>query len=114
VELLTPEEKDQRQTFAGEFSGMTLHPFDYAGHEATFAELTGLVKASLTEAERAFLLGFEAGDPDWSLFPVAGADRLPAPRWKLLNIEKLRSSNPAKHTAGLNALRDALRITGDP
>ena len=114
VELLTPEEKDQRQTFAREFSGMTLHPFDYAGHEAAFAELTGLVKASLTEAERAFLLGFEAGDPDWSLFPVAGADRLLAPRWKLLNIEKLRCSNPAKHTAGLNALRDALRITGDP
>jgi hypothetical protein len=72
-------------------SRSSLLPFDEAVHEATFAELIGLVNASLTEAERVFLLGFEAGDPDWALFPVAGADRLLAPRWKLLNIERLRS-----------------------
>lgn len=112
VELLAPEARDQRQTFAGEFSGMTLLPFDYAVHEATFTELTGLVNASLTEAEQAFLLGFEAGDPDWGLFPVAGADRLPAPRWKLLNIQRLRSANPAKHAAGLEALRRVLAGRG--
>jgi len=108
VELLAPEAKDQRKTFEGEFSGMTLLPFDYAAHEATFVELTGLVQASLTDADRSFLLGFEAGDPDWSLFPVTGADRLPAPRWKLLNIQKLRSGNPAKHAAGLRTLAQVL------
>ena len=108
VELLAPEAKDQRKTFEGEFSGMTLLPFDYAGHEATFVELIGLVHASLTDADRRFLLGFEAGDPDWSLFTVAGADRLPAPRWKLLNIQKLRSENPAKHAAGLRTLAQVL------
>jgi hypothetical protein len=43
-------------------------------------KLTGLVRVSLTDADRSFLIGFEAGDPDWSLFPVAGAERLPAPR----------------------------------
>ncbi|MBM3955867.1 MAG: nucleotidyl transferase AbiEii/AbiGii toxin family protein [Planctomycetes bacterium] len=108
VELLAPEAKDQRKTFEGEFSGMTLLPFDYAGHEATFVELIGLVHASLTDADRRFLLGFEAGDPDWSLFTVAGADRLPAPRWKLLNIQKLRSENRAKHAAGLRTLAQVL------
>jgi hypothetical protein len=87
---------------------MTMLPFDYAAHEATFVELTGLVQASLTDADRRFLLGFEAGDPDWSLFPVAGADRLPAPRWKLLNIQKLRSEKPAKHAAGLRILEQVL------
>ena len=108
VELLAPEVKDQRKTFEGEFSGMTMLPFDYAAHEATFVELTGLVQASLTAADRSFLLSFEAGEPDWSLFPVAGADRLPAPRWKLLNIQKLRSENPAKHAAGLRTLAQVL------
>jgi hypothetical protein len=108
VELLAPEAKDQRKTFECEFSGMTMLPFDYAAHEATFVELTGLVQASLTDADRRFLLGFEAGDPDWSLFPVAGADRLPAPRWKLLNIQKLRSEKPAKHAAGLRILEQVL------
>lgn len=108
VELLAPEAKDQRKTFEGEFSGMTMLPFDYAAHEATFVELTGLVQASLTDADRSFLLGFDAGDPDWSLFSVAGADRLPAPRWKLLNIQKLRSQNSTKHAAGLRALAQVL------
>jgi hypothetical protein len=82
AELLNPEAKDQRQTFAGEFAGMTLLPFDYAVHEATFAELTAKVKASLTPTERAFLLSFEEGSPDWSLFTATGADRrerTPAP-----------------------------------
>jgi hypothetical protein len=108
AELLDPEAKDQRQTFAGEFAGMTLLPFDYAVHEATFAELTAAARASLTPAERTFLVGFEEGSPDWSLFPATGAERLPAPRWKLLNIQKLRSKNPAKHAAGLEILRGVL------
>jgi predicted nucleotidyltransferase component of viral defense system len=111
VELLNPEAKDQRQTFAGEFAGMTLLPFDYAVHEATFAELTAAVRASLAPAERTFLVGFEEGSPDWSLFPATGAERLPAPRWKLLNIQKLRSENPAKHAAGLEILRGVLGAT---
>ena len=113
AELLAPEAKDQRRTFAGEFAGMTLLPFDYASHEATLAELVAAVSGSLTEPERRFLVGFEAGEPDWSLFPVAGADRLPAPRWKLLNIQKLRAGNPAKHAAGLQVLRSALGIGGE-
>jgi hypothetical protein len=112
AELLNPEAKDQRQTLAGEFAGMTLLPFDYAVHEATFAELTAKVKASLTPTERAFLLSFEEGSPDWSLFPAAGAERLPAPRWKLLNIQKLRADNPAKHATGLQTLRGILEVDG--
>jgi hypothetical protein len=112
AELLNPQAKDQRQTFAGEFAGMTLLPFDYAIHEATFAELTDAIRASLTPSERAFLLSFEEGSPDWSLFPAAGAERLPAPRWKLLNIQKLRSDNPAKHAAALKTLRGILEVDG--
>lgn len=108
AELLNPEVQDQRQTFAAEFAGMTLLPFDHAVHEATFAELTAAVRTSLTPAERTFLVGFEEGSPDWSLFPATGAERLPAPRWKLLNIQKLRSENPAKHAAGLEILRGVL------
>jgi hypothetical protein len=112
AELLAPEAKDHRHTFVGEFAGMTLHPFDYATHEATLAELTSVVLSSLADAERKFLLSFESGSPDWSLFPVAGADNLPAPRWKLLNIQKLRSANPAKHTAGLQMLERVLGVAG--
>jgi hypothetical protein len=112
AELLAPEAKDHRHTFVGEFAGMTLLPFDYATHEATLAELTSVVLSSLADAEKKFLLSFESGSPDWSLFPVAGADRLPAPRWKLLNIQKLRSANPAKHAAGLRMLERVLGIAG--
>lgn len=108
AELLAPEAKDQRRTFAGEFAGMTLLPFDFASHEATLADLVAAVRGSLTEPDRRFLVGFEAGEPDWSLFPVAHADRLPAPRWKLITIQKLRAGNSAKHAAGLRILAHVL------
>jgi len=52
--------------------------------------------SSLSEKDRAFLLSFKRGDPDWDLFPVAGLRDLPAVRWKLLNINNLKESNPGK------------------
>ena len=38
---------------------------------------------------RRFLIGFEAGEPDWSLLAIPKADRLPAVRWRVENLAKL-------------------------
>ena len=68
-----------------------------------------LVKTRRTlRALRAFLLSFKRGDPDWGLFPVAGLRGLPAVRWKLLNINNLKESNPGKHNELIQKLEALL------
>ncbi len=64
--------------------------------------------SSLSEKDRAFLLSFKRGDPDWDLFPVAGLRDLPAVRWKLLNINNLKESNPGKHNELIQKLEALL------
>ena len=51
--------------------------------------LPGRILSALTERHRAFLLGFNEGEPDWSLLPFPDAKNLPAVRWKRINLEKM-------------------------
>jgi hypothetical protein len=67
-----------------------------------------VVLAALTEADRAFLLSFENGEPDWTLFPSDSLPRLPAPQWKLHNIRYLRNTDSERHAKGVVALQAAL------
>jgi hypothetical protein len=50
----------------------------------------------LTGAHKRFLLSLAAAEPDWSLMPFPHLQELPAIRWKLLNLEKLKKSSPAR------------------
>jgi hypothetical protein len=45
--------------------------------------------AQMPNAHRRFLLGFEQGEPDWTLLGVKGAADLPAVKWGALNLAKL-------------------------
>jgi hypothetical protein len=61
----------------------------------------------LTVEERAFIISVKEGRPNWDLIGVAGVDRLPALRWKLLNIEKM---TPRKHKETLKRLQEFLDL----
>jgi hypothetical protein len=50
--------------------------------------------ADASESDRAFLGGFFAGEPDSSLLPYPHAGELPAPAWKLRNLEIFRFKRP--------------------
>lgn len=104
IELIRPTPKDQRETYKAKFKGMTLHPFSYDDHVATLEQLVQAIQSELTDGERQFLLSFEAGDPDWDRFPLAGLADLPAPQFKLLNIRKFRQDQPERHVALMAAL----------
>ncbi len=91
---------------------MTLQPFDYSAHRETFTRLHRAIRSALTDDDRAFLLSFEHGDPDWSLFPTPHAEQLSGVQLKLLNIRKLKGANPAKHAAGITALKLVLDEQG--
>ncbi|GAA0584518.1 nucleotidyl transferase AbiEii/AbiGii toxin family protein [Rhizomicrobium electricum] len=111
AELLAAHLQDRQAAFNAEFSGMTLEPFDYDCHQATFERLRHDIHAALNTEDRAFLMSFEAGEPDFSLFPLPGLQALPAVQWKLLNIRKLKQSNPTKHAKTLTALKSVLSNT---
>lgn len=108
AELLAAHLQDRQAAFNAEFAGMTLEPFDYDSHRATFERLRHEVYAALNAEDRAFLMSFEEGEPDFSLFPLPGLQALPGVQWKLLNIRKLKQSNPTKHAKTIAALNSVL------
>lgn len=108
-EMIRPNFQDQKQAFETQFAGMAFTPFSYADFEATRERLVKEINQGWTDNDRAFLLGFKQGKPDWSLFPLENLPRMPAVQWKLLNIQKLIKQNPDKHAEQLRALEDRLR-----
>ncbi|TNJ36625.1 nucleotidyl transferase AbiEii/AbiGii toxin family protein [Prosthecochloris vibrioformis] len=107
-ELLSPNMHDMYEVFTKQFTGMSTFPFSYAMFESTRKQLVDSLSKTLTKTEKAFLLSFKTGIPDWKLFPISGIDKLPAIQWKLLNIKKLKELNPLKHRAMTDALYNAL------
>jgi hypothetical protein len=107
-EIIRPNFQDQRHVFGSQFAGMALTPFSYADYEATRGRLVQEIKQGWTDADRAFLISFKKGAPDWSLIPLADLSRMPAVQWKLANIQKLIRQNPRKHAEQLGELEGRL------
>jgi predicted nucleotidyltransferase component of viral defense system len=107
-EILDPIFQDRRNVFDSQFAGMTVVPFTYAEFEAARERLVTEISSSLTEGDKAFLLSFKNGEPDWRQFPLEGLQTLPAVKWKLANLRKLKSQNAAKHADQLRALQETL------
>ena len=109
-ELLRPNQNDRREAFDAQFAGMARQSFAYTDYEATRSRLFNEVSASLTDSQRAFLLSFVKGEPDWNLAPNHGIEKMPAVQWKLANIKKLITNNPKKHLLMLHNLRMAVDV----
>lgn len=108
AELIDPSRKDQRQSFRSQFEGMPFEPFSYDDHQATLDRLVAALHEVLNADDRAFLLSFEKGEPDWGRYPVAALAELPAPQFKLANVRKFRDAQPARFDANVAALEKAL------
>jgi predicted nucleotidyltransferase component of viral defense system len=109
-ELLSPILKDQKSAFDNQFAGMTSVEFTYDDYEKTRVTLNDTIQQRLTDDERKFLLSFEMGEPDWKLFPHSVLKYLPAIKWKLLNIQKLKKDNPKKHEQMVTDLKKTLGL----
>jgi predicted nucleotidyltransferase component of viral defense system len=107
-EIICPNFQDQRHVFESQFAGMALTPFSYADYEGTRERLVKEIKQGWTDADRAFLISFKQGAPDWSLIPLADLSRMPAVQWKLANIQKLIRQNFRKHAEQLAELEGRL------
>lgn len=109
AELLAPRAKSLRAAFDREFAGMARDPVTVEFLESAREILPGLLRSSLSQNERQFLLAILRGEPDWSLLPIPHLAELPALRWKLANVEKLKQS-PGRHRTAVDALRAVLEI----
>lgn len=95
-EVLFANSIEIRQSFANEFEGMTRDAVPLNTLLETRCWLMELLPKSLTENHRNFLAGLVLGVPDWSLMQYPHLQHLPAIRWKLENLAKLKRTNPSK------------------
>jgi predicted nucleotidyltransferase component of viral defense system len=109
-ELISPHLLDLSGQFNEEFIGMTIEetPIEALldARERLISEIRQRVR---TDAARRFLVSFHELRPDWG---AIGFDEkigeLPAVRWKLLNLERLRRENEIKFGGQLEALQEVL------
>ncbi len=104
-ELLTPNLKDIRTVYKGEFANMA--EFDVPVEELEEARKMLITKIhnGLTDDEKQFLLSFKSLEPNWPLLGLEGIKDLPAVKWKMLNLEKMSKE---KHKNALKELKKAL------
>ncbi|MFO7830207.1 MAG: nucleotidyl transferase AbiEii/AbiGii toxin family protein [Bacteroidales bacterium] len=109
-ELLSPILKNLKLAFDNQFSGMTAVEFSYEDYKQTRAKLLEMIYNRLTDNDKKFLLSFENGKPEWDLLPHDVLKDLPAVKWKLINIRKLKKDNPKKHEQMLVDLKKILGL----
>ncbi|WP_027961989.1 nucleotidyl transferase AbiEii/AbiGii toxin family protein [Halomonas halodenitrificans] len=93
-EVLNPRMKSLEAIYHKEFVGMAITDIPLSQLEDVRHRLLKQLGQLVTDDDVNFLLSFKQGEPDWSLFPIAGVGQLPAVMWKLANIRKM---DPEKH-----------------
>ena len=101
---------DQRQALDNQFKGMTDTPFTYEDFENTRIDLINKVNALFDSTDKEFLLSFEMGEPNWEKCCAGDLSEHPSVKWKLQNIQNLKSSNAEKFSNGVMKLRNYLEL----
>ena len=103
-ELLAPATPFRRDLYDQEFVGMTREAVSLEALADTARTLHADIMSRLHGDVASFLLSLHDAEPDFGLLGLPGAADLPAVRWKLVNLQKLRDTNPDKHMAQRGAL----------
>ena len=76
--------------YKGQFEGMTVDPVPLATLLETRERLAREIRARLDDRVKRFLLSVQRAKPEWDLLGVEGADKLPAVKWRMLNLGKMK------------------------
>ncbi len=95
-DVLFSTDKNMTAMYEQQFEGMTSEPVPLAELEEARQSLRQRLREGLQDRHKQFLLGLVRLEPDWSLMPFAHLQELPALKWKMQNLVKLRRSNPKK------------------
>lgn len=107
-EVLFSRDSEMAPAFENEFAGMTVEPISLAELVAIRERLRRELPAALTDAQRRFLLSLVRAEPEWELMSCPHLSAMPALRWKLQNLAKLRKANLGKFQQQAEALRERL------
>jgi len=93
-EVLFPQMHNLELEFERNFAGMTAEPVELAALIDVRDRMTRDLQGSLDADERQFLLSVVQAEPDWQRMGIPHLERLPAIRWKLQNLARLREARP--------------------
>ena len=102
AEILAPARLDISAEFARGFYGMTEAPVTLDELSQAREELIAGVIGQMPANHRRFLISIKRGEIDWDLLDVAGAEALPAVRWRLENLARLDATKRATLLARLS------------
>jgi len=98
-EVLFARAKPLEPAFTNEFAGMTRDVIGLDTLVRVQGRLLEELPRQLIPAHREFLLTLVQGSPDWGQMPMRHLHELPAIKWKLMNLVKLRKSGAARFAA---------------
>lgn len=104
-DVLFPNLQDQRLAMTNQFAGMSEEQFSYEEYEYVRETMVNTVQASITEEDKLCILGFKNCTPDWSIYNF---EAYPSIKWKLQNLEIIKTINPLKHAALYDSLKKKL------
>ena len=105
-ELLSPRIVDIDKIYNDHFTGMVLDEVPLDDLKEIQRILPKFLVRGLDADEKEFLLSMKRGEPDWRCLGFDHLDRLPALRWKLINIQNMDSN---KHKKALERLTEILQ-----
>ncbi len=107
-EIIAPNILDRKSIYLSEFQGMTGIEFTYEQHVETLKYLTNLVQEKLKSNYKNLLLDFVSLNINFERFNIPNIEKLPAIKWKIQNLEKLREINPDKFRQEYDNLKKIL------
>lgn len=108
-ESLAPTRPVSEEWYNDRFKGMSLKDVSLKSLAETGERLHNDIVSRLTDEIATFLLLLHDAEPDFGLIGLPDAAELPAVRWKLHNLEKLKRDNPQKHAEQRSALEQLFR-----
>lgn len=108
-ELLAPSAFLRENLYDEEFAGMTREAISRKALAETGRRLHADIRSRLHGNVASYLLSLHDGEPNFRLIDRPEAAELPAVRWKLVNLKRLKQSDPSKHAAQRDALKRLFR-----
>ena len=100
-DVLAPRRKDIRRLYEEQFVPMTVERASFEELLETRERLIHEVLARLDEPLKQFLLSVQSRKPEWALLGLDGVKRLPAVKWRLVNLGKMSEAALAREITRL-------------
>ncbi|MDP3612624.1 MAG: nucleotidyl transferase AbiEii/AbiGii toxin family protein [Rubrivivax sp.] len=98
-EVLFPAMRDIRYEYDNNFDGMTAQKVPIKTLLDARERLVAEIHGGLDADEKTFLMSLATAQPDWGKLSIPHLNQLPAIRWKLDNLQKLKDADPKKFQA---------------